>query len=172
MTSNGLSNSWVRPLILGVSCAIIGFVGGWVLNNRGGVSVTIPPTAREFDNTATAPSGKTTTVLEGEGGSAGAPVPPPDRIGVVVSVLNGTTTSGLAAGTAVKLRNVGYSSVSTGNTKPIPGQPTVYFREGQRRAAEQASEDLTIGQQPSPLPAGIARDAPAAAQVVVVIRAP
>ena len=175
MTTNpsepGLTNSWVRPLILGLSCAILGFVGGWVINKGNGPSVTIPKDNRNFSNAATAPAGRTTTVQEqGSGTDTTAAVPPPDRESIVVAVLNGTSKGGLAATTAGRLRTIGYSRVSTGNVPTAPGQSTTYFRTGQRPAAGRVAEDLSLGQLLTALPATI--EAPPAAQVVVVLRAP
>lgn len=170
LRGSGLSNSWVRPLILGLSSAIIGFVGGWVINKGNGPSVTIPQLNRDFSNAATAPAGKTTTVQEqGSGTDTTAAVPPPNRETIVVSVLNGSGKDGLAATTASRLRTIGYTQVSTGNVPKATGQTATYFRTGNRPAAGRVAEDLGFGQLLTALPAGIA--APPAAQVVVVLRA-
>lgn len=167
---------WLRPVVLAASCVVIGFVGGWVLHGGGDSTATLPKVSDDFARSLTAqsPPSRTVTVEDGATQTGGA-VAAPDRGTVTVHVLNGTTTSGLAARTADRLRGIQYRDVSTGNVTTGSGQSVVYFRPGQRPAAAQLASDLQISAPPQALPPGspaarAARDAPAA-DVVVVLRA-
>lgn len=172
------ASPWLRPAVLGASCVVVGFVGGWVLHGGGASTSTIPKVSDDFAKSLTAqtPPSRTITVQDGATQGTGAEVPPPDRGTVTVRVLNATTVSGLAARQAERLRGIAYQNISTGNV-PSAGQTggsIVYFRAGQRPAATQVASDLLITAPPQALPASgpVAREAAAApsAGVIVVLR--
>jgi hypothetical protein len=154
------SSNWIRPVILAVSCLIIGFVGGWSLSNVGGDSVSLPEA--NVDVTVQRPAPATTTV---------APVDAqvPARDAVVVQVLNGTGRAGLAASTTTRLKGLGYAKVSTGNTSSQSGATVVYFREGSRAAAERLAADLKVATVTAIAGTPLASGASGSAQVVVVL---
>lgn len=154
------SSNWIRPVVLAVSCLILGFVGGWSLANVGGDSVTLPEAS--VDVTVQRPSPGTTTV---------APVDEqvPDRAQVVVQVLNGTARTGLAASTAAQLKGLGYAKVAAGNTSAQSGPTVVYFRDGQRAAAQRLARDIQVDTVTAIAGTPLAASAPAAAQLVVVL---
>jgi len=154
------SSNWIRPVILAVSCLIIGFVGGWSLSNVGGDSVSLPEA--NVDVTVQRPAPATTTV---------APVDAqvPGRDVVVVQVLNGTGRAGLAAGTAAQLKGLGYAKVSTGNTSSLSGPTVVYFREGARAAAERLAADMKVATVSAIAATPLASSASGSAQVVLVL---
>ena len=127
------SSSRIRPIVLAVSCLILGFVGGWALATVGGDEVALPDA--NVDVTVERPAPKTTTVEPTE-------ATPPARGTVGVSVLNGTTRAGLAATTATTLKTLGYTKVAAGNTAAQTGPTVVYYREGARIAADQLAKDL------------------------------
>lgn len=163
------NTGWVRPVILAVSCLVIGFVGGWAL--RGGESdpVVLPPAAGGTATTGAPPPPPTVT-------QAQPPAPPPPTLpapsAVKLAVLNGTSVQGLAGSTADRATGVGYAGVTAGNAPTQSGPTVVYFRPGQRLAARRVAQDLGYGAaQVKPLPADASSvsAAPADAQVIVVL---
>lgn len=123
----------VRPLVLAVSCLVLGFVGGWTLATIGGDEVALPEA--NVDVTVQAPAPKTESIA--------APVDDvPGRDAVVVSVLNGTPRAGFAASTAKQLQELGYTNVTPGNTPTRSGPTVVYFRDGSKPAADRLAADL------------------------------
>ena len=128
----------------------------------GGSDVTLPDA--NVDVTVERPAPKTTTVEP-------KVVEPPARQAVTVSVLNGTARAGLAATTATQLKSLGYTKVTSGNTRTQAGPTTVYYREGAKPAADQVAKDLqaqavtAIGGTP------LAQSTPAGTEVVVVLGA-
>ncbi len=130
------SSTWIRPVVLAVSCLILGFVGGWVLAGVGGDEISLP-NAR-VDVTVDRPTPKTTTVAPAQD------VPPPARADVVVGVLNGTTRTGLAASTATTLKGLGYTTVSVGTASAQSGPTVIYYREGAKAAADRLATDLQV----------------------------
>jgi hypothetical protein len=182
----------VRPVALVVSCLIIGFVGGWILRGDDGPVTVLAPTP-EGDQAqvpvvttgggggggGTSTTGTATTGTGTSGGTATAPststaaqepAAPPDRADISVAVLNGTTTSGLAAQTAGEAEGLGYTGVTAGNA-PTSTDPTiVYFRPGQRAAAQRVARDLQVSAvQQLPTSGALAQAAPDGAEVVVVL---
>lgn len=165
----GGTNAWARPVLLGVSCIVIGFVIGWFARGDGG-GVTLPPVGTAIETTATVPATGTTatvsttgttdttatvstTATTGTTGTTGATVsgaPARDQIKLVV--LNGTETAGLAAKTQAQAEAIGYVNVGKGNS---PVQPTsiAYYRTGEEAAAKQVAADLGA-QSEAPLVAG------------------
>jgi hypothetical protein len=112
--------------------------------------------------TATAPPATTTAAEE--------PAAPPDRADIALAVLNGTSTTGLAAQTAGEAEGLGYVGVTAGNA-PTSSSPTiVYFRAGQRAAAQRVARDLQVGAvQQLPATGALADAAPDEAEVVLVL---
>jgi hypothetical protein len=119
-----------------VSCLVLGFVGGWSLATVGGDDVRLPDA--NVDVTVEEPAPRTQTVAPAQEEA------PPERAQVTIAVLNGTGTSGLAAQTAARLKELGYSGVTPGNTSTRTGPSVVYFREGAKPASEQLRKDLQI----------------------------
>ena len=151
----------VRPVVLAVSCLVIGFVGGWALANVGGDGVTLP--AANIDVTVQEPAPKTSTLDTPTEAAA------PERSALVVSVLNGTTRSGFAATTATTLKGLGYTKVTSGNTPTKDGPTTVYYREGLKAAADQLAADLQTDTVAPIEESPVASSADAATQLVVVL---
>ena len=164
-SSRGSSNAWARPVLLAVSCIIIGFVIGWFARGDGG-GVTLPPVGTAVETTATVPATDTvavdttgtidttatvsTTDTTGTTGATVSGAPARDQIKLVV--LNGTETAGLAAKTQAQAQAIGYMNVGKGNS---PVQPTTiaYYRTGEDAAAKQVAADLGA-QSEQPLVAG------------------
>jgi hypothetical protein len=181
----------VRPVLLVVSCLIIGFVGGWILRGDDGPVTVLAPTP-EGDQPevpvvttggggdgGTATTGTSTTGTGTSGGGTTAPsttsgqqepAAPPDRADIALAVLNGTDTTGLAAQTAGEAEGLGYVGVTAG-TAPTSTSPTiVYFRPGRRAAAQRVARDLQVGAvQQLPTSGALADAAPDGAEVVVVL---
>jgi hypothetical protein len=61
------------------------------------------------------------------------PEPSPQIVGVTLSVLNGTTKSGLAAETAEVLENEGYDIVTVGNAATQYETTTLFYRDREAR---------------------------------------
>ena len=93
-----------------------------------------------------------------------------DRADIALAVLNGTNTTGLAAQTAGQAEGLGYSGVTTGNAPTSTSPTIVYFRPGQRAAAQRVARDLQAGAvQQLPATGALADAAPDGAEVVVVL---
>jgi len=153
-TPRGGTNAWARPVLLAVSCIVIGFVIGWFARGDGG-GVTLPPVGSAIQTTATVPATDTTAITMDTTATTGTSttgVSTTDTTGSTVSgapargqinlvVLNGTTTAGLAAKMQVQAQAIGYMKVGKGNS---PVQPTTvaYYRTGQDAAAQQVVADL------------------------------
>ena len=167
---------WLRPVVLVLSCLIIGFVVGWVFRGDGG-PVTIIPPATPADAGATGSvttgGGATTsrTTATPATSTAAEPVAPPDRSTISLAVLNGTTKAGYAADVAGQAQGLGYNGVVTGNA-PSTATSTVYFRPGRRPAAQRVGKDLQVSAvAPLPTSGALHSAAPAGAEVVVVLGA-
>ena len=171
--------AWVRPVALVLSCLVIGFVGGWILRgddgpvtvlapqpsgDQGEVPViTTPGGTGTSPGTATAPGGTTTT-------APAPPAPPPDRADITLAVLNGTTTQGLAAQTSGEAEGLGYTGVTSGNAPTSTDPSVVYFRTGQRPAAQRVAKDLQVGAvEQLPASGPLADAAPDGAEVILVL---
>ncbi len=158
-TPRGGTNAWARPLLLAVSCIVIGFVIGWFARGDGG-GVILPPVGSAIQTTATVPATDTTAITMDTTATTGVSTTgtsttgtsTTDTTGSTVSgapargqinlvVLNGTTTAGLAAKMQVQAQAIGYMKVGKGNS---PVQPTTvaYYRTGQDAAAQQVAADL------------------------------
>jgi hypothetical protein len=168
--------AWARPAALVVACLIIGFVGGWVLRGDDGPTTVLeastPAAGSGSGSGAAATTGPGTTTAPGAGTTAAAPpAAPPDRSQVGLAVLNGTTTAGLAGDTAAQAESFGYKGVTAGNAPAGTTGPTVvYFRAGQRPAAERVATDLVFDQvRQLPASGALSAAAPKGAQVVVVL---
>lgn len=166
----------MRPLILGMSCLVLGFVGGWVLKGGGGNRNNLPELSSEYRKVITTPPPARTTTSDGQETTStqtDAALPAPDRSQVVMAILNATSVTGLAANKATQIRALGYETVSTGNADPSPGASVVYFRPSRRSSAEQAAKDFGIAQVTALPASGDVATAAAkfqAAHVIVVLR--
>jgi hypothetical protein len=181
----------VRPVLLVVSCLVIGFVGGWILRGDDGPVTVLAPTP-EGDQPDVpvittgggggSGGGGSRTATTGTGTSGGGatapstttapeePAAPPDRADIALAVLNGTATTGLAAQTAGEAEGLGYVGVTAGNAPTSTSPTIVYFRPGQRAAAQRVARDLQVGAvQQLPATGALADAAPDAAEVVVVL---
>jgi hypothetical protein len=167
--------AWVRPAALVVACLIIGFVGGWVLRGDDGPTTVLEastPAAGSGSGSGAATTGQSTTTAPRAGTTAAAPAAaPPDRSTVGLAVLNGTATAGLAGDTAAQAESFGYKGVTAGNAPAgTTGPSVVYFRAGQRAAAERVATDLVFDQvRQLPASGALSAAAPKGAQVVVVL---
>jgi LytR cell envelope-related transcriptional attenuator len=173
---------WLRPIVLGVSCLVIGFVFGWVARGGGDGSQSLvdrpPPTETTATTPTTATTGTTPTAPSSTTPSGTSPIDttattplPPDRSTVRLAVLNGTGVTGLAGRTATSAESLGYVNVTTGNAPAQTGASIVYYRPGSREAARQVAQDLDILGGASPLPEGgaLAEAAPPDADVIAVL---
>ena len=164
---------WVRPVVLVLSCLIIGFVGGWVWRGDSGPTTVIPPAtpADTGDTGSVTTGGKGTTTRTTPApatSTAEQPVLPPERSAISLAVLNGTSKAGYAADVAGQAEGLGYTGVVTGNA-PSASVLTVYFRSGKRPAAERVAKDLLIDAVAA-LPGGaVSSAAPSGAEVIVVL---
>jgi len=165
--------AWARPAALVVACLIIGFVGGWVLRGDDGPTTVLEANPRGSGSGAAAgTTGQTTPTAPAPGTTAAeAPAAPPDRADVGLAVLNGTDTAGLAGDTAAQAQSFGYQGVTAGNAPAgTTGPSVVYFREGQRPAAERVATDLEFDQvRQLPGSGPLSEAAPEGAQVLVVL---
>lgn len=157
-------SNWIRPVVLAVSCLILGFVGGWSLASMGGDTVKLPDASVDVTVQEPAPRTDTPVATAEQPTTAAAP----DRAGVSVAVLNGSGVTGRAAQTATRLKGVGYSTVATGDAPRRSGN-VVYYRADQKPAADQLASDLQITEVTAIEGSPVATSAPASAQVVVVL---
>lgn len=154
------SATWVRPVVLAVSCLVLGFVGGWSLASIGGDEISLPEA--NVDVTVQEPAPGTTTVTP-------SVEEPPERGEVTVQVVNGVGTTGLAASTATRLGEAGYDDVSTGNITPVTGPTTVYYRVGMKAAAERLATDLQVTEVAPIAGSPVANTASSQAELVVLL---
>ncbi len=162
-------------MVLGMSCLVLGFVGGWVLKGGGGNRNNLPELSSEYLKAVTTPPPSKTVTGDGQTTDTQTDVAlaAPDRSQVTVAILNATAVTGLAATKATQIRALGYETVSTGNAPTAEGVSVVYFRTSRRSSAEQAARDLGIAQV-TPLPAAgpiaSAAEQSQSAHVIVVLR--
>ena len=156
------AKAWVRPVVLAVSCLILGFVGGWSLATIGGDEVALP--AANVDVTVEEPAPSTTNVTETE-------ATPPARDAVAIQVLNGTTTDGLAAKTATTIKSLGYTKVAVDTGPSQTGPTTIYYRDNQKLAAEQLAKDMQLTEVQPIAGTPLETSAAASAQVIVLLGA-
>jgi hypothetical protein len=176
-----------------VSCLVIGFVGGWILRGDDGPVTVLAPTPEGDQSevpvittpggggggggggtgtTGTAPTGTSggTATAPATTTAAEEPTAPPDRADIALAVLNGTSTTGLAAQTAGEAEGLGYVGVTAGNAPTSTSPTIVYFRPGQRAAAQRVARDLQVGAVQQLPPSGaLANAAPDEAEVVLVL---
>jgi hypothetical protein len=160
--SSGSGGGWAPWMKLGaiaLSFAVIGFVGGWIVRGEDGSVTQLEPSASEPTST----TGTTAT-------TPAAPEEPPARSDVRLAVLNGGTVDGLAGQTADEAEALGYVNVVAENAPTQNGPTVVYFRPGNRPAAEQVATDLEFGPvRQLPASGALADAAPANRQVIVVL---
>ncbi len=165
-SSGGGANQWARPVLLAVACIVIGFVVGWFARGDGG-GVVLPTvadavqttatvaqvdtlgTSTTFDTTGTTATTGTTDTTGTTGTTAGSVAR--DQINLVI--LNGTTTSGLAAKTQSQAESIGYTTVGVGDAPETQATTVAYYRTGEDAAAKQVAADLGA-QTEEPLTAG------------------
>ena len=155
-SSGGGANQWARPVLLAVSCIVIGFVIGWFARGDGG-GVVLPTVADAVETTATVASVDTTgtsttfdttgttatTDTTGTTGTTGGTVtgaPARDQINLVI--LNGTETAGLAGKTQTQAESIGYTTVGIGDAPETQATTVAYYRTGEQAAAQQVAADL------------------------------
>jgi hypothetical protein len=87
-------------------------------------------------------------------------------------VLNGSQTPGLAGRVAEQAERLGYRAVTAANAPAQTVASTAYFRPGAEAAAKGVAGDLGLSRvAPLPSDPALAAQAPAGAQVVVVLGA-
>lgn len=170
---HGGGGSWVRPVVLVAASLIIGFVGGWVLRGDDGPATILQPSApQETGDTGSVTAGATTgagTVTAPATTAPEEPAAPPDRADIALAVLNGTSRAGYAADVAGQAESLGYVGVVAGNA-PATTVSTVYFRSGQRAAAERVAKDLLVDDVAAlPGSGALASAAPAGAEVILLL---
>ena len=152
-SSGGGANQWARPVLLAVSCIVIGFVIGWFARGDGG-GVVLPTVAEAVQTTATVASVDTTgtsTTFDTTGttattdttGTTGGTVtgaPARDQINLVI--LNGTETAGLAGKTQTQAESIGYTTVGVDDAPETQATTVAYYRTGEQAAAQQVAADL------------------------------
>jgi LytR cell envelope-related transcriptional attenuator len=187
-TTHSSRADWVRPVVLAVSCLVLGFVAGWALRGGDDGAIIIPAAPEATITAESPPPAAATTETTGTTATTAttdtappavtvpdpAPPPPPalpEASAVTVAVLNGSGVTGLAGETATKLEGVGYTGVTPGNTAGQIGPTIVYYRPGEELAARKVAQDLGFGAAAvRPLTDAVpVTEAPAAAQVIVVL---
>jgi hypothetical protein len=116
-------------------------------------------------NSTATPTTSATRSSTASGGSKA----PTSRGDTTVSVFNGTTINGLAAGTADKLQQSGYKRGSTGDyTDQQRAASTIFYRRDARRQARDIGRELNISEL-RPMDAETQALAGAKASVAVVV---
>ncbi|MGI9539534.1 MAG: LytR C-terminal domain-containing protein [Miltoncostaeaceae bacterium] len=185
----GGASAWGRPVALAASMLVLGFVGGWILRGDDGPVTVVPAattTTADQGGTTTAGGGDTTPATT-EADTTGtdttadttatapdtttAPAePPPARDSITLAVLNGTSTSGLAAQNATTAEGLGYTGVETGNAPTQAGPSVVYYRPGEQAAADVVAQDFQVTDvQELPASGPLATAVPSGAQVALVL---
>ncbi|MEO2057990.1 MAG: LytR C-terminal domain-containing protein [Thermoleophilia bacterium] len=152
-SSGGGANQWARPVLLAVSCIVIGFVIGWFARGDGG-GVVLPTVADAVETTATVASVDTTgtsttfdttgtTATTGTTGTTGGTVTgAPARNQINLVILNGTETAGLAGKTQTQAESIGYTTVGISDAPETQATTVAYYRTGEQAAAQQVAADL------------------------------
>ncbi len=121
--------------------AIVVVATGWLSGPDEPTSNTVAA-GPSSTKTSTASATKSGTATASATASTTTPPPQADRT-LPVSVLNSTSTSGLAAKAATKLRTAGWSIRSTGNYRGgVSGTTVFYGRTSLRATAEAVAKDL------------------------------
>lgn len=126
---------------------IVGFASGWF----GGSQAPAASTTKAGASTSAGATGKATTTSKGPAttkASAPAQTTPAATVDrtLPVSVLNSTSTSGLAAKGAARLKTAGWAIRSTGNYRGGVSATTVFYGSAALRATAQAvAADLGLG---------------------------
>jgi hypothetical protein len=167
------ARAWLRPLLLVISCLIIGFVAGWVRRGDDGPATVLAPAAPEPAGEAPATTGGTTTAPATTAPATTAPqepAAPPARDQIRLAVLNATDIQGAAGRAADEAESLGYTGVTAGNAPTTTDPDTVYYRAGQEAAADRVAADLQVDRVAAlPASGALAAAVPAEAQVIVVI---
>ncbi len=157
-TPRGGTNAWARPVLLVVSCIVIGFVLGWFARGDGG-GVILPPVGAAIQTTATVPTTDTTAITMDTTATTGVSTTgtsttgtstttdstvsgAPARGQINLVVLNSTQTAGLAAKAQAQAQAIGYMNVGKGDSPVAQPTTVAYYRTGQDAAAQQVAADL------------------------------
>lgn len=154
---------FVIVLLVAPGLAYLGvsYLAGQSAVEEGGNGATSSVAADSSEGGASGPLGAAAIVEPVE--VTAAPTPPVSRE-VAVVALNGTGTSGLAAGAAARLQGDGFTAVSTGNARSrVPAVSTVYYNNPDlARSAQQAADVLGVGP--------VVENAAATRSIAVVLR--
>ena len=122
--------------------AIVVVASGWF----GGSSAPAASTVKAGPSASSTKTSKSSATTKAPAGtSTTTPAQQADRT-VQVSVLNATSTSGLAAKGAARLRSAGWGIRSTGNYRGGVSATTVFYGRSSLRATAQAvADDLGLG---------------------------
>ncbi|KQX67054.1 LytR C-terminal domain-containing protein [Angustibacter sp. Root456] len=119
---------------------IVGFASGWFTGSDAPASSTVK--AGSSPSTAKTAKGSTTKTAAP---APTTPAPTADRT-LPVTVLNSTSTSGLASKGAARLKTAGWAIRSTGNYRGGVSGTTVFYGSASLRATAQAvAADLGLG---------------------------
>ncbi len=147
-TPRGGTNAWARPVLLVVSCIVIGFVLGWFARGDGG-GVILPPVGAAIQTTATVPTTDTTAITMDTTATTGTSTTTdstvsgaPARGQINLVVLNSTDAAGLAAKAQAQAQAIGYMNVGKGDSPVAQPTTVAYYRTGQDAAAQQVAADL------------------------------
>ena len=158
----------LRPVELGASPRVLRAEGITAFPHYGRAELTGPRirAALELPDTWFTPVRRRLSA----GGGAVAPPPGAPRQDVWLAVLNASGVTGLAASTAERAEELGYRAVHAGNAPGGAGRSTALYRDGAEEAAERVASDLGLTRSAPLTSEASVGEAPAGAQVVVVLR--
>jgi hypothetical protein len=130
--------------IAGGVAAIVVALGVLAATQFLGKDDNTPKTANQSASPTAAATDDAGGGAAGGGGKSSAPT---SRADTTVAVFNGTTISGLAAGTADKLQSSGYKRGTTGDyTDQQRATSTVFYVRAARRQAREIGRELNISE--------------------------
>jgi hypothetical protein len=145
--------SWIMWIVLLGASAIVGVVGYRLVSNKLDAWLTASPTATPTTVTSSPSPTATTTVTATATPTATASITPTatptssttiNKSTISIRVLNGTTTSGLAATVKSQLENAGFTVRTIGNAQNQNYTTgVVYYQSGQKAAADLVLASLT-----------------------------
>ena len=144
--------AWVRPVALVVACLIIGFVGGWVLRGDDGPTTVLeastPAAASRSRHPARRRPRRRARPPLRRPGPPRPRLPPPRRTAPRSSSSSSTapTPPGSRATPPARPRASATRASPPATPRRTTGPSVVYYREGQRAAAERVATDLEIDQ--------------------------
>jgi hypothetical protein len=123
---------------------IVGFASGW-FGGSADPDATTPAGASTATRTTSKAATTSKATTKAPPSTATTPAATADRT-LPVSVLNSTSTSGLAAKAAGRLKTAGWAIRSTGNYRGgVSGTTVFYGRASLRATAEAVAADLGVG---------------------------